>query len=599
MCGIAGIFAYHPGAEPSDPDELGRICEAMASRGPDGSGLWLEEGRRVGLAHRRLAIIDVSETGAQPMADPNGRLTITFNGEIYNYRELRKDLEGRGYEFRSQSDTEVLLALWDLHGQEMVHHLRGMYAFALWDGGERSLFLARDPFGIKPLYVADDGRTLRFASQVKGLMAGGKVPAVTDLAAWAGFYMLGYVPEPHTVQRAVRAILPGQSILVRETGPAAPRFHFDLNAELRLAEETALQLPSIEAESRLRHALFDSVRAHLVADVPVGMFLSAGLDSSTVLGLATDAAPGTLHAITLGFNELRGSPQDETELATLAARHAGASHEVRWITRDDFAGHLKKLMKAMDQPSIDGINSYFVSLAAAQAGMKVALSGLGGDELMAGYPSFRQVPRLTRMLGPLALPAGLGRGFRRFFSPLLGRHVSPKYAGLLEYGGILPGAYLLRRALFMPWELPGLLGTLEGGQALEELDLMGRLQSSIEGLKSDRARMMALEMGWYLCGQLLKDTDWASMAHGLEVRVPMVDLELFRMLAPIQVGKAPLSKTALANCPSSGLIAALRHRPKTGFTTPVRYWAQELFGTPSRDRGLRGWALALSRPLIL
>lgn len=589
MCGIAGLFAYHPDAPQPDPAEVRRMTDAMAARGPDGEGLWTSPEGRVAFGHRRLSILDLSEAGAQPMQSADGRLAITFNGEIYNHRALRHDMEQRGWRFRSTSDTEVLLALWDAHGPDMVHHLRGMFAFALWDARQQSLFLARDPFGIKPLYLADDGKTLRFASQVRALVAGGGVGDEPDLAGWAGFHLLGYVPEPHTIHRAIRALLPGRALRIHPDGSRTGTVHFDLTAELAAAQERTRSLPPAESRALFRETLGDSVGAHLVSDVPVGLFLSAGLDSSTLAGLAAERADGRLRAVTLGFQEFRGLAEDETALAALTAAHLGVDHDVRWITRADFRAHLEHALRSMDQPSIDGINTYFVSLAAAQAGMKVALSGLGGDELLAGYPSFRQVPRLARWLGPLArhLPA-LGPVLRRAAAPLLGQRFSPKYAGLLEYGGTVGGAYLLRRALHMPWELPALLGPEETAQGLEELDLPARLAASIQGLTGDRARLMALEMGWYMQGQLLKDTDWAAMAHGLEVRVPFVDVDLFRTLAPLQVGPAPLGKADLPEVPARGLPEAVRTRPKTGFTTPTRAWAEELH--PARARGLRGWA---------
>ncbi|MDP1832900.1 MAG: asparagine synthase (glutamine-hydrolyzing) [Geothrix sp.] len=598
MCGIAGSFAYHREAPHPDAREIRRMTDAMATRGPDGQGLWTSPGEgRVILGHRRLAILDLSDTGAQPMLSGDGRLAITFNGEIYNHRALRQDMESRGWRFRSTSDTEVLLALWDAHGPDMVQHLRGMFAFALWDARQQSLFLARDPFGIKPLYYADDGKSLRFASQVKALMAGGGITSAPSLAAWAGFHLLGYVPEPHTVHQAIRALPAGQALLLRRDGSRQGFTHFDLRAELAAAEDQALILPASEARERLRAELADSVQAHMVSDVPVGLFLSAGLDSSTLTALAAERAPARLRALTLGFHEFKGQPEDETALAALAARHIGVDHDIRWITRADFEAHLDHALAAMDQPSIDGINTYFVSLAAAQAGMKVALSGLGGDELLAGYPSFRQVPRLARLTGPLARRwHGLGQRLRQVVAPLIPAHLSPKTAGLLEYGGTLPGAYLLRRALHMPWELPALMGSVDAARGLEELDLLGRMQHSIQGLRTDRARLMALETGWYMQGQLLKDTDWAAMAHSLEVRVPFVDIEVFRALAPLQVGAAPLGKADLAQVPAAGLPEALRTRPKTGFATPVRAWAESLYPLRAQGRRLRGWAQVIADP---
>jgi asparagine synthase (glutamine-hydrolysing) len=211
MCGIAGIFTYRESGPPVDQEELLRIREAMIHRGPDGAGLWISADRRVGLAHRRLAIIDLGDTGAQPMATNDGQLRITFNGEIYNYRALRRELEGKGVRFRSESDTEVLLHLYADRGMDMVHALRGMYAFGIWDERREGIFLARDPFGIKPLYYTNDGTTLRFASQVKALAAGGGVNLTSDPAGHAGFYLWGHVPEPFTMYREVQAQWPPRS----------------------------------------------------------------------------------------------------------------------------------------------------------------------------------------------------------------------------------------------------------------------------------------------------------------------------------------------------------------------------------------------------
>ena len=226
MCGIAGIFAYHGAAPPVDLDELLRVREAMRLRGPDGAGLWISEDGRVGLAHRRLAIIDLSECGAQPMATADGRFRVTFNGEIYNYRALRKELEAKGYRFHSSSDTEVLLQLYADRGERMVHALRGMYAFAIWDERDRSMFLARDPFGIKPLYYADDGRSLRFASQVKALLKGGAVDTAPEPAGSVGFVIWGTVPEPYTLYRGIRSLPAGAHLRVTPAGQGSQKLNF-------------------------------------------------------------------------------------------------------------------------------------------------------------------------------------------------------------------------------------------------------------------------------------------------------------------------------------------------------------------------------------
>ena len=373
MCGIAGIFAYRDNAPPVDGEELLRIREAMIKRGPDGAGLWLSSDNRVGLAHRRLAIIDLSDTGAQPMATDDGQLRITFNGEIYNYRALRKELEAKGVRFRSESDTEVLLHLYADRGMDMVHALRGMYTFGIWDERRKGLFLARDPFGIKPLYYTNDGATLRFASQVKALAAGGGVNLTSDPAGHAGFYLWGHVPEPFTMYREVQALPAGTTLWLDHSGRPEVKRYVSIPDIYASAEAAQSRNDAREIKEELRRQLLDSVEHHLVADVPVGVFLSSGKDSTTLAALASELK-GNLRTITLGFREFQGTNNDEVPIAESVARQIGAIHKTIWMGRNDFESGAESFMAAMDQPTIDGVNSYFVAKAAAEAGLKVALS---------------------------------------------------------------------------------------------------------------------------------------------------------------------------------------------------------------------------------
>lgn len=598
MCGIAGIFAYRDTAPPVDEEELLRIREHMSKRGPDGAGLWVSANRRTGLAHRRLSIIDPSDAGTQPMATGDGRFTITFNGEIYNYRELRKELEARGHALRSHSDTEVLLCLYAERGVDMVHALRGMFAFGIWDERERRLFLARDPFGIKPLYYADDGRHLRFGSQVRALLAGGAIDSAPDAAGRAGFLLWGHVPEPFTLYRAIAALPAGTWMTVDQRGAGAPQKFFDLAGEFCLAEERASGLDRRAGLERLGAALAESVAQHMVADVPVGVFLSAGIDSTAIATLAARNASEALRCITLGFEEFRGGPDDETLVAAATARRLEAHHAVDWIGRQAFGDAIPDVLAAMDQPSIDGLNTWFVARAAARQGLKVALSGLGGDEMFLGYPSFRDVPRVARGFGFARwLPGPMLRGLRAIAAPALGLVTSPKYAGLLEYGSTLEGAYLLRRGLFMPWELPALLGREAAREGFERLRTMSSLRATRQGVRSDASIVSALELAWYMRSQLLRDADWAGMAHSLEIRVPFVDVEILRAAAPLVAAGAIRSKRDVASLPALALPRDLIERPKTGFRVPVREWVADAAGGGCRRRGLRGWAQKVLRSL--
>jgi len=579
MCGICGIYAYRVTAANADSGELCRMRDHMAARGPDSAGIWLSDDQRVALGHRRLSIIDLSERAAQPMLTADRMLAVTFNGEIYNYRELRRGLEAKGYLFRSQSDTEVLLHLYADKGEAMVHELRGMFSFALWDSRKRALLLARDPYGIKPLYYADDGRTLRFASQVKALLAGGAISRESDAAGWVGFYLFGSVPEPWSSHAAVRALPAGSTLWIDGRGLGEPNHYFSVAKTFSDAEHRSASVSNEEVQAYVRGALLDSVRHHLVADVPVGAFLSAGIDSGALLGLMCDAGYEDIQTITLAFEEFQGRPDDESKLAAEVATRYQTRHATRVVTRREFCDELPRILEAMDQPSIDGINTWFVSKAARELGLKVAISGLGGDELFGGYSSFRDIPRWVRLF---ALPSRIpfaGEVFRALADAAVHHfpRIGPKSGGLLTYGGSYHGAYLLRRGLFMPWELRHVMPASMAAEGLKRLRPAEHIAEMLmPAPRTSFAKIATLEASLYMRNQLLRDTDWASMAHSLEVRVPLVDATLLRALAPIssKLYTKP-AKRWLAASPAVPLPRAVLNRAKTGFGTPVQTWLQQ------------------------
>lgn len=568
--------------------ELLRIREHMASRGPDGAGIWMSSDGRTGLVHRRLAIIDLSESGVQPMADASGQLRITFNGEIYNYRALRKELEAKGIVFRSESDTEVLLHLYAERGMEMVNCLRGMYAFAIWDGKNKGLFLARDPLGIKPLYYADDGRSLRFSSQVKALAAGGGICLSLDPAGQAGFFLWGHVPEPFTMYREMRALPAGATLWANRNGRPILKPRDAISEIYSAAEGAPSRLHEDDMRQELRRHLLDSIRHHLVSDVPVGLFLSAGIDSNVIAALATELE-GNLRTVTVGFQEFRGTVNDEVPIAESSAQFLGTAHSTVWVHKSDFVAAADRFIATMDQPSIDGVNSYFVAKAASDTGLKVALSGLGGDEMFGGYSTFDQLSRLTKAARPLRFFPRIGRAFRLVSAPLLRRLTSPKWAGVLEYGGTLEGAYLLRRGLYMPWELPEVMEPEAAREGWDSLRPMIHLRHTTGQLQSDYLKISSMEMQWYMRNQLLRDADWASMAHSVEVRVPMVDINLLKAVAPMLASIDRPTKRDVSMTPVRPLPTSITERQKSGFSVPVRDWMRERTPGPY-ERGLRGWA---------
>ena len=596
MCGINGIFAYHSTANPIDRAEFVRSRDYMTSRGPDGKGEWVSGNGRVGFGHRRLAIIDLSHAGAQPMLNANGTLVVTFNGEIYNYRQLRRDLESKGCKFESKSDTEVLLHLYAIKGDGLVDDLRGMFAFAIWDGVRRRILLARDSYGIKPLYYADDGRTFRFASQVKALLAGGNIPDAPDAAGLVGFQMFGSVPEPWTTYRTIRALPAGHTLVIGGDGPARPRAYHSIAAVYATAEQQGGE--RVRGPARLaaaRDALLDSVRCHLVADVPVGAFLSAGIDSCALVGLMRDADQTDIETVTLAFKEFEGSANDEAPIAEAVACTYGTRHTTRVVTRAEFDADLPRILAAMDQPSIDGINTWFVSKAARERGLKVAISGVGGDELLGGYANFHSIPRWVRWLkGPSAIP-GLGAFVRRLATAIGPARfgLNPKSSGIVAFGGSYAGAWFLQRGLHMPWELDGVLDPAIIKDGLAQLEPLAIVRAALEPMPATAfARVATMESALYMRNQLLRDTDWASMAHSLEVRTPLVDatlLERIAALGPPELGAQPKQELALA--PSRALPTAVTARKKTGFAVPVSRWTSTHTPASASPYGYaRDWA---------
>jgi asparagine synthase (glutamine-hydrolysing) len=569
MCGIAG-FVPTPGlSEAFAQQAVRRMTARMSRRGPDAEGLWTGAG--VVLGHRRLAIIDLNARANQPMMSADGRYAIVFNGEIYNFRELRRELELEGVAFRTTSDTEVLLTLYARERERMLPRLRGMFAFAIWDTRSHELFLARDPYGIKPLYYTATKEGLLFASQVKSLLVSGLVSSVREPAGLAGFYLWGSVPEPWTIFRDVFALPAGHCLWVRAGVVETPVCWHDIRAHW---QGVRCETSAHDLQERVQEAVTDSVRAHLVADVPMSVFLSGGIDSGVIAGLASELG-AHVEGITIGFEEFAGRHDDEVPAARSIAAHYGLKHHVRMISRTEFENDIPHILAAMDQPSIDGVNTWFASKAATEHGFKVVLSGIGGDELFFGYSSFRQIPpraALGRLLasipGAMALVRGPCAAIAKWCS-------QPKLAGVPEFFGSLEGQYFLRRGLFLPTELPALLGVDMAREGL------ARLGGFPPGMKSAQARdgvstVGLLESTHYLRNQLLRDSDWASMGHSLELRTPFVDVKLLEMLGPVVSSfSGVVGKMMLAQSPGTHLPESIVNRPKTGFTLPMAKWLSE------------------------
>ncbi|MGQ9371635.1 asparagine synthase (glutamine-hydrolyzing) [Azospirillum sp. A39] len=595
MCGICGFLSDEGGGAAAAMEAvLGRMNDTIRHRGPDGDGLWVDPEAGVALAHRRLAIVDLSPLGRQPMASADGRWLVTYNGEIYNFRDLRAELEAAGHVFRSQSDTEVLVeacAAWGVAAA--ARRLVGIFAFALWDRRRRELHLVRDPLGVKPLYWGRFGGTLLFASQPKALRAHPAFRGEVDRDALAVYMRHNYVPAPFSIYRGVAKLEPGCILTVRPGAEPERTVYWDLAAAVRDGRAGRLALSDEEATDRLEALLMDAVGRQMVADVPLGAFLSGGIDSSTVVALMQAQADRPVRTFTIGFHE---AGFDEADAARAVAAHLGTDHTELRIEPRHALEVIPGLADWYDEPFADSsqIPTFLVSRMTRRA-VTVALSGDGGDELFAGYNRYFWGAGLWRRLGPL--PAGLRAagaaairavppgGWDALFAPLPER-LRPRLAGdkLHKLAGVLgaDGPDALYRRLITHWEEPDALvrGGREPHGLLWDEAVAERVPDFVE-------RMQYLDAATYLPDDILVKVDRASMAVALEARVPLLDhrvVEFAWRLPLSQKIRGGKGKWLLRQVLDRHVPRALVERPKMGFGVPIDAWL----------RGpLRDWAEAL------
>jgi asparagine synthase (glutamine-hydrolysing) len=580
MCGIAGIFGS------STPGIAAAMSAAIAHRGPDDEGLFADAAEGIALAHRRLSIIDVSACGHQPMSYAGGRYTIVFNGEIYNFAKIRHELENLGHRFVSHSDTEVVLAAYAEWGEKSVQRLRGMFAFAIYDReaqspGDTALFLARDRFGIKPLYVTVRDSTLLFASELKALLASGLVPRRLDVEALWFYLSLGSVPQPRTILAGVEMLQPGHIMKVRRDRSIETTRYWDLAEAADAWRDDVSGLDAQSAAARLRELLEEATRLHMIADVPVGAFLSGGIDSTAVVGLMTRASGQRIRTFSVGFAG-DDTVADEREWARLAARRFDSEHTEVVVSGHEVAAQFDDLVAAIDQPSLDGTNTFLVSQAASRE-LKVALSGLGGDELFAGYPHFRRLQRAARWdrLGPM-------HG--------LVQHVPGRFLHDRDFLAATPeGRYASLRSLTAGEPklsmLNGEVCARVAGTSMEKL---------YEPLLSDRRSSVAqttyVETKRYLVDTLLRDADAMSMACSLEVRPVLLDHRLaeFAFALPDRLKVGEVNKQVFVDAVRDVLPPELLTRKKTGFELPLQSW----LAGPLRDRAIDAFSSATAGTLF-
>ena len=590
MCGIAGILTTDHAM--AAPDAVERMVHHLRHRGPDGCGIEMSTtgATCVALGHTRLAIIDLSDAGRQPMRSSDGTHVVTFNGEIYNFREIRAQVDGP--DWQSQSDTEVLVEAYARWGSSCLERLRGMFAFGIWDGNRSELFLARDRLGIKPLYYyAADGLFV-FASEVRALLASGLVPRRLDPVGLAEYLAYQSVPAPRTMIEGVNALPPGHALRVDRHCRATQQRYWDMleHAALGAADEGPL-----ENRRRVGDILHEAVELHMVSDVPVGAFLSGGIDSSAVVGLMREAGY-VPHTFSVGFAE---RAYDETNHARRIAGHFRTEHTEILLRERDLLDQLPDAMSAMDQPTGDGINTYVVSRAVRGSGIKVALSGLGGDELFAGYPSFRRLSRAASFFRAWARsPRPMRTLAAQTVSVLGGTSVAAaKAAAMMKSGGGLANLYPLTRQVLSSGQRRSLL-TKQWSYALEEhVDPYVELLETAYRDGPDAGVLTSIsyaEGRTYMHDVLLRDTDQMSMAHALEVRVPLLDHRLVEYVMGV-----PDAQKHPRGTPKRLLVESLNglvpgeavQRRKQGFTLPFAEWMRgELQDFCEERLGPRGLA---------
>jgi asparagine synthase (glutamine-hydrolysing) len=580
MCGIAGVIGFERNADGA------RVAA-------DSEGTWngRTECADVALAHTRLAILDLSRAGHQPMRRSDA--VLTYNGEVYNFRTLRADLETAGTPFRSGSDTEVALAAYGEWGEGFLSRLDGMFALGLWDHGRRRLLLARDRLGIKPLYYYRTDAHLVFASEIRALLSSGLVPARLDRSGL--WHYLGHqtAPTPLTLVEGVRMLEPGHVLVADDSGHVVTRPYWTLSSSL---EESGSRDDDVEtAHSRIAELLAESVHSHLVSDVPVGVFLSGGIDSSALVSIlrSENVTPRTF---SVTFDEDRF---DESQYARLVARTFGTEHTELRLSAPRLLEMMPQALSAVDHPSGDGVNTYVVSRMVREAGLKVAISGLGGDEVFGGYPSFRRLDRWLPLIESWGrVPARLKQVAADAVRGVGGTStVAAKAAAVMEGDGTLASVWPVTRQVFSRAERRRLLTGDAVTDEIEE-DAYERMLAEAYGSRSAAplwGRVSYAEARAYLHDVLLRDTDQMSMAHGLEVRVPLLDHRLVSYVLGLNDDvrrSGSQTKSLLTQSLPVALPPEIIERPKRGFTLPFDDWMrgplQGLCDAHLGERGLEG-----------
>ena len=574
MCGFIASFG-----QSMSLDDFKEAIEHLKRRGPDAEGVWTNE--TVFLGSRRLAIFDLNERSNQPMRSICSRYFIVFNGSIYNYKDLRNYLLNKGIKLKTFSDTEVILELFALEGPEMLQKLKGMFAFVIWDNQEKEAFAARDPYGIKPLYIGFNSKGLILASQVKTLISTKKFKTEKDIYSEFSFENFGYVIEPRTWFENIKSLKAGHYIIIKDNKIIDDQKWFQIEKIWISADKNNSKLSTKDSLDAIKSALTETVTKHLISDVPIGIFLSGGIDSSLLAALISLNTKKNIKAITVLFEDFENTENDETYIAKKVSEKFGINHYIYKVSKDDFYKDLPEILDSMDQPSVDGINTWYASKAAASLDIKVVFSGLGGDEIFFGYDHYKKIPFLLNCF----------KFFKKipFITKLINLVLSivsfitndKRWKFIVKYSNSNLKLWFLKRSIFFSKEQikVNYNNKLSISQFYKEY-----LNENFEyNFKNSKIHLSLLDSLFYMRNQLLRDSDWASMYHGIELRTPFVDIDLINNLKNIMKSYSIYeNKEFIKLIFNSILPNEVINKKKIGFQTPIIKWYEEYYNEKNK-----------------
>lgn len=572
MCGLLALIDFKNKLNYSI-DNLNSYRDAMTSRGPDDKGHWIDEDYKIYLGHRRLSILDTSKNGVQPMFDQSKKFAILYNGEVYNFKNLKLKLLSFGYKFKSVSDTEVILNMYIHYGEKFVTYLEGMFSIVIYDFIKDEVLAYRDKFGIKPLYVYKKDSFIGLCSQVKPLLNIKNLDLSYSDQGHISFLMWGSVSEPHTLYEKIKTVETGTYLKINRNGLISLKY-FDIN--------NIDQFP--KKNNFLKNILLDTVSRHTVSDVPICTFLSSGIDSTTILENLNIVENVSLNTINLSF-EYKNNFLDETYDSEMIASLYNSNHYKKKISNNDFFLDENNIFQHMDQPTVDGINTYFISKFAREKNFKVALSGLGADEIFKGYDLFKQIPKIYKLFK--LFPKEIGKIISKFGHKVNNDKIM-KLLILMKDKESIPWLYYVKRGIFMPHEINKFFNIKTIKDHIDNYILKTERLCDSNILSS----LSKIEFENYLKNQLLRDSDWAGMASSIEIRVPFVDANFISNLSNTNIFEHNYQKKDLTNLIKQPNIKKIISKPKRGFYTPVEHWVDKNSISDSNEYKLtKSWSL--------